>query len=437
MNNKLNLAATVDVTIDEEAVSRDQYTGAGNRKEREEWFTDQALGMFIHWSIDSQIGSVISHGMVAASDRIVEQYINDLPQTFNPDRFNPDNFSLLAKTVGMKYAVFTTKHHAGFCMYDTKTTPYNVMNTPYSKDITRMFLDSFRKHGIGAGVYFSPLDFYWLHQNNKVIQFLCDDVRPECNPGLMACNKSQLYELMNNYGDIDLLFFDGPPAELKEMAWYIQNNVVITRGAMETPEQELPVKAMPGPWETCHTIGTQWNYKATNDQNKTGTELIKLLIETRAKGGNLLLNVTPDPYGCLPAGQEEVLRELGLWLFYNNPAIYEVRPWQIVREGDVWFTKAKNENTVFAIDTGTIWPHRQWHEITLKSIKTTAMTEIKLLGQNELVIEHQYDVDVKTKWTQDKNGLHIKGMRSYRPYGNCSWSNPVVIEITNCEPEQG
>ncbi len=420
----------VDVTIDERATIE---TVSGNQHDREEWFMDQALGMFIHWSIDSHIGSVISHGMVAASERILRQYMQDLPATFNPSRFNPDDYARLARTVGMKYAVFTTKHHAGFCMYDTAVTPYNIMNTPYGKDVTAMFMDSFRKHGVAPGMYFSPLDFLWLYENNKTIQFLCDDVRPECNPGLMEYNKRQLRELLTNYGKIDTLFFDGPPAELNELAWTMQEDVVITRGAMETPEQVLPDHAIPGPWESCHTIGTQWNYKATNVHNKTGNELIRLLIETRAKGGNLLLNVTPDPYGCIPHDQESLLRELGLWLFYNNPAIYEVRPWKVIREGDIWFTKAKAEDTVYAIDTSGPWEHGKWRDVTLKSVKASADSKVILLGQNDLVIEHQYNVDVKTKWHQDENGLHIKAMRCHRPYGNRAWHNPVTIKITNCE----
>jgi len=103
-----------------------------NKPQRLEWFEDQALGMFIHWSVDSQLGSVISHSMVGASDNYLKRFVNELPKTFYPTKFDPDEWARLAKLAGMKYVVFTTKHHSGFCMYDTKTTDFNVMNTPYA-----------------------------------------------------------------------------------------------------------------------------------------------------------------------------------------------------------------------------------------------------------------------------------------------------------------
>ena len=139
---------------------QDASTQSGNRPERLAWFQDQALGMFIHWSVDSQLGSVISHSMVGASQDYLQRYIDDLPKTFLPTRFDPDDWARQAKVAGMKYVVFTTKHHNGFCMFETQTTPFNIMNTPYARDITRQIVDAFRKWGIAIGFYFSPDDFW-------------------------------------------------------------------------------------------------------------------------------------------------------------------------------------------------------------------------------------------------------------------------------------
>jgi len=125
---------------------------AGNRAERVEWFMDQGLGMFVHWSVDSQLGSVISHSMVGASDDYLDRFVNELPTTFYPERFNPDEWARLAKLAGMKYVVFTTKHHSGFCMFHTKTTDFNIRNTPYKKDITKALVKSLRKFGIAVGM---------------------------------------------------------------------------------------------------------------------------------------------------------------------------------------------------------------------------------------------------------------------------------------------
>ena len=134
----------------------------GNRQDRVEWFRDQGFGMFIHWSVDGQLGSVISHSMVGADEDFLNRFIVDLPKTFNPRKFYPQDWAVLAKLAGMKYVVFTTKHHSGFCMFDTATTDFNIMNTPFRRDITGEVLKAFRDQGIAPGMYFSPDDFWWL-----------------------------------------------------------------------------------------------------------------------------------------------------------------------------------------------------------------------------------------------------------------------------------
>jgi alpha-L-fucosidase len=408
-----------------------------NKSEREEWFMDQALGMFVHWSIDSQLGSVISHSMVGASDDYLDRFIGDLPQSFNPKKFEPEDWARLARLAGMKYVVFTTKHHSGFCMFDTKTTDFNIMNTPYSHDITRQIVQAFRRQGIAVGFYFSPDDFWVLHRQGKEISRRRPEAFPTNNPELMAHNKAQLRELLTKYGPIDILFIDGVPDELKELAWQLQPNIIITRGAMETPEQKMPNEPMPGPWEACYTLGTQWQYKPTNEEYKSGTQLIEMLIEIRAKGGNLLLNIGPTPNGEIPFEQERRVRELALWLFINREAIYDIRPWHVIREGDIWFTKAKDSDIVYAFITKTDWPKGKRMSFTLKSVRTTAETQIEILGQSGRVLEYQTNVDPKATWTQDEEGLHISAMRAQRIYNNSKWPNPVVIRITNAVAASG
>ena len=151
---------------------------AANVPARTDWFMDQGLGMFIHWSVDSQLGSVISHSMVGATPDYLDRFVNELPKTFYPQRFDPDEWARLAKVAGMKYVVFTTKHHSGFCMFDTKTTDFGVMHTPYGRDITKQLFDALRKQGIAVGVYFSPDDFWMLRKEGIQI----DRGRPEVQP---------------------------------------------------------------------------------------------------------------------------------------------------------------------------------------------------------------------------------------------------------------
>jgi len=173
---------TIDITI------KILDKSDGNRPEREEWFLDQGLGLFIHWSIDSILGSVISHWMIGADKEQLRKLYEELPSQFYPYRFNPDDWARLAKTAGIRYSLFTTKHHAGFCMYDTKTTDFNIMNTPFGKDVTKDIMNSFRAVGINTGIYFSPLDFTWLLNAGKELHFMTPEVIPANNPGLMEYN---------------------------------------------------------------------------------------------------------------------------------------------------------------------------------------------------------------------------------------------------------
>ncbi len=408
---------------------------AQNKADRLEWFRDQGFGMFIHWGVDSQFGSVISHSMVNASDDYLNRFINDLPRTFNPHKLNPQDWATLAKLAGIGYVVFTTKHHSGFCMFDTATTDFNIMHTPFRRDITRELLDAFRAEGISPGVYFSPDDFWWLHKNGKTLQRNVPEITPAANPGLMAHDKAQIRELLTKYGRIDTIFFDGAAEGLRELAWELQPDIVVTRGAMETPEQYIPGIPLEGAWEANLTMGTQWQYKPTNENYKSGGYLISILVETRAKGGNLLLNVGPKPDGELPIEQEERLREIALWMFLNGESIHGVRPWVITNEGDYWFTKKKDETTLYVIvKSNNRWKYGEWRDITLHSVRSSANTQASVLGQRDEVLEYQPNVVPKTTWKQDAGGLHIRAMRAQRIYNDRKWPNPVVVKLTNVTP---
>ncbi|HJY08839.1 MAG TPA: alpha-L-fucosidase, partial [Bryobacteraceae bacterium] len=141
-----------------------------NRPERLEWFRDQGFGLFIHWSVDSQLGSVISHSLVGADDEYAQRFFTDLPKTFDPEKFNPHDWAVVAKLAGIRYVVFTAKHHSGFCMFRTASTSFSIMNTPFHRDIVGPVLEAFREQGIAPGLYFSPDDFHWLHEHKIAIQ---------------------------------------------------------------------------------------------------------------------------------------------------------------------------------------------------------------------------------------------------------------------------
>jgi len=402
---------------------------AQNRPERLEWFRDLGFGMFIHWNVDGTLGGVISHSMAGASKDYLDRYIDELPKLFNPRRYNPDEWAELAKLAGMRYVVFTSKHHAGFCMWDTKTTGFNVMNTPYGKDIQMELVEAFRRQGIAIGFYFSPDDFLWLYKNDKPLSRAPHPgVTPQEIPALMEYDKSQIRELLTKYGKIDLFFIDGPAEGLRELCWQIDPNIVVTRGAIETPEQFIPGLPLEGAWEANLTMGTEWPYKPTNETYKSGQSLIRTLIETRAKGGNLLLNVGPKPNGELPIEQEDRLREVALWMFVNREAVYNVRPWVVTNEDGVWFTR--NGDTVYAIVTDP-WKYAEPKTFTLKSVAMTDKTEVSVLGQTGEIVEYRPQIKPQAKWEQPEEGLKITAWKAQRLYTNNQWPNPVVVKITH------
>ena len=408
----------------------------GNKPERLEWLQDAGFGMFVHWSVDSQIGSVISHSLVGASKDYVEWFLHELPRTFHPKRWDPDELAVLARLAGMRYVVFTAKHHSGFCWWDTKTTDFKITNTPYGKDLLYGYVRALRRQGLAVGLYYSPEDFAWLYRNGHVIRRRNLDPHPDRDPAYVRHITAQVTELFTNYGPIEVLFIDGEGEEpTRRTAWRLQPDCLITRGAIETPEQFVPGKPPEGPWEANLTMGTQWQYKPTNEVYKSGTRIIEILIETRAKGGSLLLNVGPKPNGELPVEQEARLREIALWHAVNGEAIHGTRPWVVPNEEDIWFTKKKEENTLYAFLTRQPdWPRGERRELLLRSVKATPQTRIRVLGHNGRVVEYQPDNDPAPRFEQTAEGLKISVVRAQRLYNNHKWHNPVVVKLENVEP---
>jgi len=425
------LAAAALLTLLPGAVPAQVEKGSRNRPERLEWFRDLGFGLFIHWSVDGALGGVISHTLAGADEDYRRRFFAELPRRFDPRKFHPEDWAALARLAGMKYVVFTTKHHSGFAMWDTKTTDFDVMSTPFGRDVTADIVKAFRDEGIAVGFYFSPDDFHWLHRAGRpVARAPHPGVTPRENPALMDYDRAQLRELMTGYGKVDIVFLDGPAEGLREVVWDSQPDAVVTRGAIETPEQNLPGVPLDRPWEACITMGNEWNYKPTHDVYKSGTQLLEMLIETRAKGGNLLLNVGPKPDGELPIEQEERLREIALWNFVYGESLTAVRPWVVTNEGDVWFTRKKGEDTVYAIITKTPWAMGERRSFTLRSVKATDATRVSVLGHGGELLEYRPDVDTAPRWKQTADGLELSIMMGQRLYTNRQWPDPIAVKIT-------
>ncbi|MHB8900749.1 MAG: alpha-L-fucosidase [Thermoguttaceae bacterium] len=408
-----------------------------NKPEKLEWLQDAGFGMFIHWSVDSQLGSVISHSMVGASEDYLDWYVHELPKTFKPTRWDADEVARLAKLAGMQYVVFTTKHHNGFCWWDTKTTDFKSTNSLFGRAILQEYCEALRRWGLKVGFYYSPEDFNWLHSHGHPVcrsgpQLLDPDRDPEYGEFV----RRQVTELFTEFGPIDVLFIDGVGAEItKKTCWELQPDCLITRGAIQTPEQHIPGVPPKGAWESCLTMGTQWAYKPTNDSCKSGTRILELLIETRAKGGALLLNVGPKPDGQLPIEQEALLREVALWHAVNGRAIHGTRPWVVSSEGDIWFTRQKDAPVVYAFLTGMPdWPRGERREFLLQSVEATAATAIRVVGHDGKIVEYSPDMDAGPRFRQTEEGLEISVVRGQRLYNDSKWPNPPVVKLENVRP---
>lgn len=439
-------AVDESVTMDNTLASKEEMISR-NRPEDLEWLRDAGMGLFIHWSLDSQLGCVISHSLVGSSEDYANRFYEELPKTLNPKKWDFDHLAELARLAGFQYAVFTSKHHNGFCLWDTKTTGFNIMNTPYGKDLVKQYAEAFRKQGIKVGFYFSPEDFRYIRsQGLPITRTPLEPYSKEVMEGYRALLTAQMTELMENFGKIDVMFFDGGETMYNEegeslqqlcmrVAWDLQPGILITRGAIPTPEQQLPGVGVDFAWEGCITLGTAWQYQPTNETYKTGLHVIRLLTETRAKGGSLLLNIGPDANGELCRAQEDILRELALWHFLNREAVHNTRPWIITNEDSAWLLRSKDGSALYAVlFDQKDWDRGQRREFLLKSVKASPDTTVEVLGQSGELTEYRPDLDAHTYWEQKEDGLHISAMHAQRIYCGIQWRNPLVLKITHPIP---
>jgi len=298
---------------------------------------DARFGMFIHWGPVSLTGQEI--GWSRGAQTPVAEY-DALYKKFDPVKFNADEWVKAAKDAGMKYIVLTTKHHDGFCLWDTKQTDYNIMNTPFKRDVVKELAEACKRGGIGFGAYYSTCD--WFHPDF-----------PQTSPGGKVTRethdldryteylKAQTKELLTNYGPLLTLWYDVPQrfdakrgAGIINLARSIQPGILINNrtgheGDYDTPEQRIGGFQMARPWETCMTICQQWAWKP-DDKMKSLKECIHVLVRTVGNNGNLLFNVGPQPDGAIEGRQIERLKEVGAWLAKNSESVYGTRggPWK-------------------------------------------------------------------------------------------------------------
>ncbi len=351
--------------------------------ERLEWFRDQKLALMMHFGPYSQMAAECSwclseedswaRGEVDWEDDLEtfrKQYW-DLNKSFNPVRLQPDKIAQFAADNGFKYLIFTTKHHDGFCMFETEYSDYKVtapdcpFHTHKYANVTKAMFDAFREKGLGIAAYFSKPDWhcpwYWAEGMEKPVgKNRRPTYKPEEHPEIWEAftqyTHNQLMELVENYGKLDILWLDGGTvrpsngydirlSELVEKARKVQPWLITAdrTAATEnenyiTPEQAIPDRVIHVPWESCITVGKRWIYRY-NDNYKSSRTLVRMLIEVVSRGGNLAINIGPQADGRLPLEAVKEVEGLGGWLKVNGEAIYGTRALETAQIEGVMYTK--------------------------------------------------------------------------------------------------
>lgn len=402
---------------------------------------DIKFGLLMHWGTYSQWGVVeswsicpedegwtVRRGPYSKTYAEYKRAYENLQTTFNPTKFDPEKWAAAAKDAGMKYVVFTTKHHDGFCMFDTKETDYSITSphTPFSanprSNVTKEVFKAFRDKGFMIGAYFSKPDwhnehYWWPYFPPKDRNVNYDPAKhPDQWEAFKKFTYNQIKELMTGYGSVDILWLDGgwvrpfntidPSVDWQKSIPYNQDidmkNIatmarsyqpgllVVDRtvaGEFEnytTPEQQIPTAALLQPWESCITMGNSWSY-VPGDTYKPTSELIAMLVKIVSRGGNLLLNIGPSPEGDFADTAYSRLQEIGQWMKTNSESIYNTKPIAPYSSGNVYFTQSQDEKIKYATvlkEKGTTMPLKQ---LTIGGLQLKPNNKITLLGNRQLL----------------------------------------------------
>ena len=341
-----------------------------------EWLMEDRFGMFIHFGLYAVPGR---HEWIKTMERISEDKYDKYVKYFNPTEFDANEWAQKAKDAGMKYAVLTTKHHEGFCMFDSKYTDYKITNTPFGRDIVKEYVEAFRNAGLKVGLYYSIIDWHHPHFPIDGIHPRRDDVDAEAQDkgrDMRIYNeyaRNQVTELLTNYGKIDVIWYDffydkpeyvrflsfdkkNPPPRPDPLPWMQHGGVkdaitfesdklmALTRSLMPgivvndrlgipgdtiTPEQITPGSpvldketGLLAVWEACHTFSGSWGYNRDENTWKSPETLIRLLVEMTSMGGNLLMNVGPTSRGYFDDRATNSLQVYANWMKKNSRSIY-------------------------------------------------------------------------------------------------------------------
>ena len=434
-----------------------QYPSEPEVQQKIKDWQDLKFGLLMHWGPYSQWGIVESWSIcpedrtftsVRPKDKSYFEYVKEyenLITTFNPVKFDPKKWAEAAKYAGMKYVVFTTKHHDGFNMFDTKQSDYKITSKscPFSSNpranIAKEIFEAFHKENLMTGAYYSisdwnNKDFWWDYfpPFNREINY-SPEKYPEKWERLNNFICKQLEELVGGeYGALDLLWFDlcdiskerrvDWPRFTKIARAHQPGIMIVARGSNDqfenyrTPEQGVPNDALDYPWETCMTMGQKWSYKP-NDEYKSVHQLVQLLIKIVSRGGNFLLNIGPGPEGDFDPIAYDRLKGIGDWMQINGEAIYNTKPVKPYHENKIAFTqKGKNVYVFYLPDEDEKnMPAR----VMISSMQPVKGSQVFLLGYGKPL-----------KWEKDDKGIVIDIPKSKQKFPVCknAWTFKIYVQ---------
>ncbi|RJS87701.1 alpha-L-fucosidase [Candidatus Bathyarchaeota archaeon] len=383
-----------------------------DRARRMRWWHEAKFGMFIHFGLYSVIGR---HEWAMEMEGIPVAEYEKLAEQFNPKPNAAREWARLAKRAGMKYMVMTTKHHEGFCLFDTEFTDYCAPKRACGRDLVAEFVEAARAEGLRVGFYYSLMD--WHHPDGA--RCVEDEA---ARKRFVKYIHGQVRELMTNYGKIDILWYDVPwpldaegweSARMNRMVRELQPGIIINNRSglpedFSTPEQHVRGEPAGRAWETCMTMNDSWGYHKADDNWKTPKQILRYLITCARDGGNYLLNIGPKPDGSVPEESVHILNVVGEWMDKYGHTIYGAEPCDVKRSCFANFTR---KGTTLYVHIH-FWPGEEW---AIGGIRTKVKSA-KLLPEGEPV-----------KFEQNEFHVRFKDLPSEAP------DNPISVLELECE----
>jgi len=387
---------------------------AADRARRMKWWHEARFGMFIHWGLYSILGR---HEWAMEMEGIPVAEYEQLAKRFLPQPHAARAWAKLARQAGQKYMVMTTKHHEGFCHFDTKLTNYCAPRQACGRDLVREFVDAAREEGLRVGFYHSLMD--WHHPDGA--RCATDEAARQ---RFVAYIHGQIRELLTNYGKIDVLWYDvnwplsvqGWESEkMNKMVFELQPDIIVNNrnglpGDFATPEQEIVAEKAGRAWETCMTMNDSWGYHAADDNWKSPKTVVRNLVTCAAGGGNYLLNIGPKADGSIPEESARILSAVGKWMEKNGTTIYDTD--RIHADWHTYAGYTRRGNTLYV--QVHFWPGET---VAIGGLRSKVRSA-RLLASGQEVRFEQSDVQVK-----------FTGLPATAP------DDPVTVLAVECDSE--